>query len=123
MQSDYYKNMAHTGNYGEQLAADYLRKRGYDIIATNWHCPRGEIDIVAQHNALLVFVEVKTRRTRTTETAFASITPQKRERLIASVYAWLDQNADDEANWRIDVIAIALTRQPTIEHVEDALDW
>lgn len=114
--------MTNTGKQGEQLAAQFLRESGYEVIATNWHCARGEIDIVARKTDTLVFVEVKTRRGRLTEAAFASMTPHKRERLIASAYAYLDEHAVDGA-WRIDVIAVALSRQPVIEHVEDALGW
>ena len=116
-------DMTDTGNYGEALAADYLRQNGYDIVTTNWHCAHGEIDIVARTQDMLVFVEVKTRRTASTQAAFASITPQKRQRLIASAYAYLDAHADDDPIWRIDAIGIALSRPPVIDHVEDALDW
>ena len=115
--------MTNTGKHGEQLAADFLRGKGYDIITTNWHCPRGEIDIIARSGDMLVFVEVKTRRNHKTETAFASITARKRERLIATVYTYLEQHAESEVDWRIDVIAVALSRDPVIEHVEDALGW
>jgi putative endonuclease len=115
--------MTNTGKHGEQLAADHLRNNGYEIITTNWHCPRGEIDIVARIKDMLVFVEVKTRRGHKTEAAFASITARKRERLIASVYTYLEQHAKSEVDWRIDVIGVALSRQPVIEHVEDALGW
>ena len=114
-----------TGNYGEKLAADYLRQKGYDILATNWHCQRGEIDIVARKDDMLVFVEVKTRRKSSTEAAFANITAKKRERLIATVYTYLDEHADGDKEpiWRIDAIGVALSRPPVIDHVEDALDW
>lgn len=115
--------MRTTGQHGEQLAADFLRDQGYEIITTNWHCQRGEIDIVARQQETLVFVEVKTRRGSKPEMAFASITPKKRERLIASVYTYLDQHDFDGALWRIDVIGVALSSQPVIEHVEDALGW
>jgi putative endonuclease len=117
--------MKTTGNYGEQLAAGYLRDNGYDIVTTNWHCQHGEIDIVARKEDMLVFVEVKTRRTTSTQAAFASITPKKRERLIASAYAYLDEYTENDSDsaWRIDAIGVALSRPPVIDHVEDALDW
>jgi putative endonuclease len=114
-----------TGTYGEQIAVQYLQQKDYQIIATNWHCARGELDIIAREGETVVFVEVKTRRKANTDNVLASITPRKRERLIASVYAYLDEYEPDNPPWRFDVIAVALphTDQPVIDHVEDALDW
>jgi putative endonuclease len=113
------------GERGEQLAADYLRARGYTIVAANWRSPVGEIDLVAQQGETLVFVEVKTRTSPNTETAFASITPRKRATLTRMAYKYLNDHGLDDALWRVDVIAIALPRngKPTLEHVENALDW
>lgn len=113
------------GDYGETLAISHLKKQGYQILTTNWHCARGELDIVATHNKIIVFVEVRTRRTQNTESAFASITPSKREKLIASVNLYLHEHALDDILWRIDIIAIALPHngEAIINHVEDALDW
>ena len=107
------------------MAARYLQRKGYQIIETNWHCARGELDIVAREGDVFVFVEVKTRRARQTETALTSITPAKRERLIASAYTYIADHELENPVWRIDVVAIALPRsgQPVIDHVEDALDW
>jgi putative endonuclease len=115
-----------TGQHGEALAVDYLRGNGYQIITQNWHCTYGEIDIVAQRQGTLVFVEVRSRHGETTEAAFASITPRKRERMVNSAYVYLDdQDLPTETNWRIDVIGIALPHSgsPIIDHVENALDW
>jgi putative endonuclease len=115
-----------TGQHGEALAIDYLCSNGYQIITQNWHCTYGEIDIVAQRQGPLVFVEVRSRHAETTEAAFASITPRKRERMINSVYVYLDaQELPAETDWRIDVIGIAFPHSgsPKIDHVENALDW
>ena len=49
-----------TGILGEKLAGDFLKKKGYRIIETNYRCPEGEIDIVAEHGDFLVFIEVRT---------------------------------------------------------------
>lgn len=113
------------GNYGEELAQQYLQTKGYCIKATNWRCQFGELDIVAQLGETLVFVEVKTRRSDQISNALMSITVAKREKLIKAVYSYLDEHELDEALWRIDAIGIAVRRAqaPLIEHVEDALDW
>ncbi|NJL57904.1 YraN family protein [bacterium] len=115
-----------TGETGERLAADYLvKQRGYTIIALNWRCPVGEIDIIARDHDTLVFVEVKTRHAASTEAAFASITPAKREKLTRAAYTYLNGQAAEDALWRIDVVAVALSRHalPIIHYVQDAFDW
>lgn len=115
-----------TGTRGEKIAQSFLKRRGYVIIDTNWSTRFGEIDIVARLGDQLVFVEVKTRHSRDTESAFAGIGPAKHERLIKAVYQYLhDHELDDDTRWRIDAIGIALDRNkpPIIDHVTDAFDW
>ena len=115
-----------TGQRGEKLAQRYLRRQGYAIVATNWSCIEGELDIVARREDSLVFVEVKTRRDANTDAALASITPVKRERLLKAAWRYLhDNDLDSETPWRLDVIAVALdgANSSRIAHVEDAFDW
>ena len=114
------------GNIGEQLAAHHLTQHGYTILATNWHCQYGEIDIIARaEDATIVFVEVRTRRTTTTQSAFASITPTKQAKLVKSVQNYLNTHDLDDAAWRVDVIGVALPykQRAVIDHVQDALNW
>ena len=123
------QNMAQrlqTGAAGEAIARRYLRRKGYRIIDSNWSTRLGELDIIAKQADMLVFVEVKTRRGANTESALASITPVKHERMLKAVYQFLhDHDMDSQTQWRIDVIAVALPAQgaPRIDHVEDAFDW
>ena len=115
-----------TGALGEEIARDYLRRKGYAILATNWSTVRGELDIVAACAGILVFVEVKTRRSQDPESALLGISGLKKERVIETAYQYLqDQGIADDADWRIDVIAVALNGRgpPRIDHVEDAFDW
>lgn len=113
------------GQRGEQLAAAYLRKRGYHILDSNWRHSLGELDIVAREGETLVFVEVRTRHADSTERAFESITPYKRHRLITLAHAYLSVCKLETTNWRVDVIAIAIPRfgPPLLDHAEDALSW
>jgi putative endonuclease len=113
------------GQRGEQLAATYLQRQGYYIITTNWRCSQGELDIVARKDDTLVFVEVRTRRSATTEEAFESVKPLKQDRLQRLAYTYLSENNLSDIPWRVDVIAVALPLrgQPIIEHVENALEW
>lgn len=114
-----------TGTLGEQLAAQHLTQQGYIILARNWHCRAGEIDIIAEKQDCLVFVEVKTRRNASAESAFMNITQRKREKMVAAAHAYLAESGLEDRLWRIDAIAIALGQQgkQIIQHVEDVLDW
>jgi putative endonuclease len=113
------------GEYGEQLACDYLASQGYEIITTNWRCPLGEIDIVARKDSMTIFVEVRSRHAETTEDAFASINKHKQIKMVAAAQEYIDSNELDQAAWRIDAIGIAVQRsgQTLIEHIEDAIGW
>lgn len=113
------------GDKGEKLASEYLKKLAYDIVDTNWHCQWGEIDIIAKSDATWVFCEVKTRTNTTTQQAFMSITPAKQKKMIASAQQYLHEHNLDDVLWRIDAIAVAISKHnaPKIDHVEDALDW
>lgn len=113
------------GACGEWLARNYLIQQGYTILDTNWSTVFGELDIVAHFEGVYVFVEVKTRRGRDTESALAGISAAKHDRIIKAVYQYLHDKQLGDAGWRIDVIGIALCRNwaPVIDHVEDAFDW
>ena len=112
------------GQWGETLAADFLARKGYEILARNVRTFYGEIDLVARFKERLVFVEVKTRSTDTYGLPEASVTPIKREHLIASAQAYLQTFSDPDTKWRIDVIAIRKlksAKHPEIVHFENAI--
>ena len=107
-----------TGILGEKLAKDYLKRRGYRIRETNYRCPEGEIDIVAEHKDYLVFIEVKTRRSLEFGSPEESVTADKRERLRAVAARY--QQAHDKLPqlWRIDVVAIELDQKNKPSRIE-----
>lgn len=113
-----------TGILGEKLARDFLKKRGYRIRKANYRCPRGEIDLIAEHRDYLVFVEVRTKRSREFGSPEESITPAKKERLRA-VAAYYCQTHDKLPQlWRIDVVAVELDRRgkpSRMELIENAI--
>jgi putative endonuclease len=76
------------GAAGEDLAAAWYRARGYDVVARNWRVTEGELDIVAERRSLLVFCEVKTRRTDAYGSPAAAVTAAKQARIrrLAAVY-------------------------------------
>ena len=115
-----------TGDQGEAHARRYLLRQGYSILAANWSSLFGELDVIAQKDSELVFVEVKARRGSDTQAALAGVTAAKRERMLKAVYQYLDECGRDwDSAWRIDVIAVALDGSggARIAHVEDAFDW
>ena len=97
-----------TGILGERLAGEFLRERGYTIIENNYRCPEGEVDIVARHGDDLVFVEVRTKRSRRFGTPEESITPAKQEKLRTVAARYREAHEDLPESWRIDVVAIEL---------------
>lgn len=93
------------GQGGENRAAQHLLKAGYRILDRNLRGRLGEIDIVAEQADCLVFVEVRTRRSRAM-TPEESVTVAKQRRLAALGERYLQEHNLEERDWRIDVIAI-----------------
>ncbi len=96
------------GERGEALARRYLEERGYRILECNFRCPYGEVDIIAQEGDCLVFVEVKTRRSRSFGRPEESITPAKVQRMMDVAQAYLQAHEGLPDAWRIDVVAIQM---------------
>jgi putative endonuclease len=106
------------GQRGEILAADWLAALGYAIIARNYRCQAGEIDLVARYGGRWVFVEVRTRRGDRFGTPEESITPRKRRHLIASAQNFLLENDALDADWRIDAVAVVLAADGQVQRVD-----
>lgn len=123
------------GHWGETQAVEHLKSRGYVILECNARTPYGEIDIVArtvepdgemggEGDPVVVFVEVKTRSTRTFGLPEESVTARKREHMIAAAQAYLQNHPELVDAWRIDVIAIQIIapgNSPSIYHFENAI--
>ena len=108
------------GKKGEELAAQFLEKLGYQIIALNWHEKKFEIDIIAQDQNQLVFVEVKTRTTDYFGSPVEAVTPAKQKHLVEGANYYIEKH-DIDLECRFDVIAIILNNnQQKIEHFKDA---
>jgi putative endonuclease len=97
---------ARPGRSGEELAADYLRRAGLRILACNYRCSTGEIDIVAQDGPVVVFVEVKERRSASHGTAVEAVTWQKRRRIVRAARSYAAVHRLADAPVRFDVVAI-----------------
>jgi putative endonuclease len=92
------------GVWGEQTAADWLTRRGHEILARNVRTPYGEIDIIAKHADITILVEVKTLTISKDFFPEHQITPRKREHMLAAAEHYAAANQID--HWQIDVIAV-----------------
>ena len=111
------------GRRGEQLAAENLEAKGFQIVARNWRCETGELDLVARDGECLVMVEVRTRRGQSMGSPEASITAAKQERLALLGLAYVQENKW-AGDWRIDVVAIEMDRRGRVlrmAHYENAV--
>jgi putative endonuclease len=117
------------GRWGETLAANYLTGQGYTILGQNIRTPYGEIDLIARKlrldtSTITIFVEVKTRTSRTFGLPEESVTLRKQAHLLAAVQYYLQEHPDLDTDWRIDVIAIERYhggQPPTVTHFENAV--
>ena len=112
------------GAWGEALAADYLRKKRYEVVAVGYHCRFGEIDLIVRDRKYLVFVEVKLRKSPDFAKALEYVDRRKQDKLRITASMYLSQNPTG-LQPRFDVIEIYApegteTRKPKIYHMEDA---
>jgi len=101
-------NRKDTGNQGELIAQNYLKKHGYNIIEKNFRSRFGEIDIIAKQNDTLVFVEVRTKKSRSFGIPEESITATKARHLMHTAYYYRQNHKKLPESWRIDFLAIEL---------------
>ncbi len=101
-------NRKETGQRGEQLAIDYLKKHGYKIIENNYRSRFGEIDIVSKHKNILVFTEVRAKTSLEFGIPEESIRETKAAHLRATAYQYLETHDKLPEQWRIDFIVIEM---------------
>ena len=106
------------GALGEKIAAEYLTGLGYMIRERNVRLREGEIDIIAEKDEFLVFIEVRTRTSNSYGTPEESVTAKKKERLIALAEAYIEDRVDLPSSWRIDVVAIELGPKRKVARLE-----
>lgn len=114
------------GDRGEDIAADFLTERGFRIVERNFSAAGGEIDIIAEKDGEIHFVEVKARTDMSLETPFEAITERKRRRMRKAAKMWLvlsrkRMKGYDEMPCYLSAIGIDMSGDfPEIEFVEDA---
>ena len=114
------------GAWGEALAAEYLRKKRYQIVAAGYRSRFGEIDLIVKNHKYLVFVEVKLRKSDSFAKAFEYVDRRKQDRIRVTASIYLQHNPT-ELQPRFDVIEIYApegmqTLRPKISHMEDAFE-
>lgn len=97
-----------TGDQGEALVCAYLEARGYEIVARNWRCLAGEIDIVARHGDTLVFVEVKARRSLRAGLPAEAVTWRKRRTLHRVALEFLARSRLHHLPCRFDIVSVRM---------------
>lgn len=111
------------GEAGEVIAARHLKKKGYRIIEQNYRTKLGEIDIIAKDKDTIVFVEVKSRRSRQFGNPKAAVTAQKQRKISMVALQYLKATRRSNASARFDVAAVTITRdRPRIEIIKNAFD-
>jgi putative endonuclease len=113
-------NQNNAGLKAEKLAATFLTERGLKLIAQNYHCRFGEIDLIMKDGKTLVFIEVRLRSNTQFGDAGSSITPQKQQKLILTAQHYLQQHT--ETACRFDAILMNKANLQNIEWVRNAFE-
>ena len=103
-QKNFYKKLL--GRVGEKKSAEYLKKKGYKIIKTNYKTPMGEIDIIAQDKSVTVFIEVKTRSSDEYGAPSEAVNYKKQEKYFKVATYYLQREGKMDSECRFDVIEI-----------------
>ncbi|MFV0427875.1 MAG: YraN family protein [Arachnia sp.] len=114
------------GRRGEQFVADQLAVRGWEILARNWRCPEGELDIVARDpDGVLVVVEVKCRSGLGYGSPLEAITRRKVAKLRGLAVRWLREHSEPGADLRIDAVGVVMPRRGSLSwtHVQGIEQW
>jgi len=98
--------MTQQGAIAEQLACDYLLKHNLKLVAKNYHCRRGEIDLIMLDKSTLVFVEVRYRKSAKFGSALESVNTQKQQKIIYTAEHFLSNQKTTYPEYRFDVVAM-----------------
>ncbi len=116
-----HRNRKSLGNLGEDLAVQYLMKNNYKILQRNYRHLSGEIDIIASKDDLLIFVEVKTARSRSFGNPETWVNEHKQQQIGRVAEIYLQENEIYDVDCRFDVIAVTFVQnQPRIKHIKNA---
>ena len=108
------------GDRGEDVACAHLEAMGWTVLDRNWRCREGELDVVARADELLVFCEVKTRRSQRFGAPVEAVTVPKARRLRRLAWAWLAEHGLRGEPFRIDVVGVLCRtgEPPRLQHLQ-----
>jgi putative endonuclease len=112
--------MNRAGRRAEDLCAELMRRAGLEVLARNWRCRQGEIDLIAREGGTLVFAEVRLRRDARFGGAAESITAAKRRRLVAAARLYLAGRR--ETDCRFDVMLLEALESERVRWLRNAFD-
>lgn len=95
------------GHRGEEVAVAFFRSKGFLVVARNWRCRFGEIDLIVEKEGYIRFVEVKMRRSHAFGYPETSVTPKKLRHLQAAIDLWLRSASMEVRSYQADVLAIS----------------
>lgn len=107
------------GDYGENIAAEFLEQNGYKILDRNYRAKSGEIDIISAYGKTLIFVEVKTRKNSDFALAREAVNRKKQQRIKNTARDYISKKYCDYEEIRFDVVEI-YTEEKTIQHFENS---
>jgi len=124
--SDYRVNSYSLGKKGEELAADYIKSRGYFVSAKNYRSAHGEIDIIAENEKFVVFIEVKLRDEKSSYMPREAVTSHKKGRLVYTAKNYIFKSRTRLIP-RFDIIEVIIPEngnilKAEINHIENALE-
>jgi len=109
------------GRMGEGVAARWLQRRGWRVLAQRFRSGRRDVDLVVERSGTVAFVEVKTRRATDFGDPIEAVSWRKRRELIRSALVWVDRFGAPGAAYRFDVVGVIIAgRDARIRHVENA---
>jgi putative endonuclease len=106
------------GAAGERLAAGWLERAGCRILARNYRCFGGEVDLVVEEAGELAFVEVRTRRIGGMVGPEESVTHRKQQRILRAAHHYLQANDRADRPWRVDLVAVEVDSGGRVRRVE-----
>lgn len=115
----------HLGSWGEALVAEELRRRGYHLLKTGYRCREGEVDLIAEKDGVIAFVEVKTRQNTSFGTGREAVDLHKQRRIILAALRYLAQEPTAGKQPRFDVAEVIVTEgirttTPEIRYIKGA---
>jgi putative endonuclease len=111
------------GKEGERVAERYLKRKGYKLVARNYRCPAGELDLIVLDGRVIVFVEVKTRTGAGFGSPLEAVEFRKRHKIIQTAQFFLASKNLSQREARFDVVGVSWPgAEPLIEHIENAFE-